>query len=37
MQGDVKNVTNVVDTLQSLSVTISNRQGTTAAQSVNLK
>jgi hypothetical protein len=37
MQGDVNKVTNVVDTLQSLSVTISNRLGTTAAQSVNLK
>lgn len=37
MQGDVNKVTNVIDTLQSLSVTISNRQGTTAAQSVNLK
>jgi hypothetical protein len=37
MQGDVKNVTSVVDTIQSLSVTISNRQGTTAAQSINLK
>ncbi|MCX6635405.1 MAG: choice-of-anchor D domain-containing protein [Acidobacteria bacterium] len=37
MQGDVNKVTNVVDTLQSLSVTISNRLGTTAAQSVSLK
>ena len=37
MQGDVKNVTNVIDTIQSVSVTISNRLGTTAAQSVNLK
>jgi len=37
MQGDVKNVTNVVDTIQSVSVTLTNRLGTSAAQSVSLK
>lgn len=37
MQGDVKNVSSVVDTIQSVSVTIGNRLGTTPAVSVNLK
>ncbi len=37
MQGDVKNVTNVVDTIQSVSVTLTNALGTSAAQSVSLK
>ncbi len=37
MQGDVKDVSNVVDTIQSVSVTLTNRLGTSAAQSVSLK
>ena len=37
LQGDVKNVTRVADTLQSVSVTLTNRQGTSAAQSVSLR
>lgn len=37
MSGDVKNVANVVDTIQSVSVTLTNRLGTSSAQSVNLK
>jgi hypothetical protein len=35
--GDVKNVTNVVDTLQSVAVTLTNRLGTSSSQSVSLK
>ncbi len=37
MSGDVKNVASIVDTIQSVSVTLTNRLGTSAAQSVNLK
>ena len=37
LQGDVKNVTNVVDTIQSVSVTLTNRQGVSATKSVDLK
>ena len=37
LAGDVANVTNVTDAIQSISVTISNRQGTSSAVSVNLK
>jgi hypothetical protein len=37
MAGDVSKVTSVVDTIQSVSVTITNRLGTSASQSVNLK
>jgi hypothetical protein len=35
--GDVKNVTNVVDTIQSVSVTLTNRQGTSPAMTLSLK
>ncbi len=35
--GDVKNVTTLADTVQSVSVTASNAQGASAAQSVNLR
>jgi hypothetical protein len=37
LQGDVVNVTNVTDTLQSVAVTLTNRQGVSAPQSVSLK
>lgn len=37
MQGDVKNVNSVVDTIQSVSVTLSNRQGASQSQSINLR
>jgi hypothetical protein len=37
MQGEVTNVTNVVDTIQSVQVTISNRQGASQARSVDLR
>jgi hypothetical protein len=37
LQGDVKNVTSPTDTIQSISVTLTNRQGTSAASSLNLK
>jgi hypothetical protein len=37
LQGDVKNVTSVVDTIQSVSVTLTNRQGASAARSVDLR
>jgi hypothetical protein len=37
MQGDVNKVTSVVDTVQSVAVTIANRLGTSTSQSVNLK
>jgi hypothetical protein len=37
LTGDIKNVTNVVDTIQSVSVTLTNRLGTSAARSVDLK
>ncbi|MBI3472220.1 MAG: choice-of-anchor D domain-containing protein [Candidatus Solibacter usitatus] len=37
LAGDVKNVTNVVDTIQSASVTLTNRQGTSASRSVDLR
>jgi hypothetical protein len=37
LQGEVVNVTNISDTIQSVSVTIANRQGTSAAQSVSLR
>ncbi|HTM47550.1 MAG TPA: choice-of-anchor D domain-containing protein [Bryobacteraceae bacterium] len=35
--GDVTNVTNVSDTIQSVSVTLTNRQGVSSSQSVNLR
>jgi hypothetical protein len=37
LQGDVKNVTNVVDTVQSVSVTLTNQLGVSTAGSVNLR
>ena len=37
LQGDIKNVTSVVDTIQSVSVTLTNRVGTTQAVSLNLR
>ena len=37
LAGDVTNVTNVTDAIQSVSVTISNRQGTSPAVSASLK
>lgn len=37
MQGDVSKVTSVVDTIQSVSVTITNRLGASSSLSVNLK
>jgi hypothetical protein len=37
VQGDVKNVTSVADTIQSVLVTLSSRQGSSAAQSVSLR
>jgi hypothetical protein len=37
LQGDVKNVTNVSDTIQSVSVTLTNRLGTSTARSVDLR
>ncbi len=37
LQGDVTNVTNLSDTVQSVSVTLTNRQGTSASQSVALR
>ena len=37
LQGDVVNVTNVTDALQSVAVTLTNRQGVSASQTVNLK
>jgi len=37
LAGDVKNVTNLADTIQSVSVTLTNRYGTSAAQSVALR
>lgn len=37
LQGDVTNVTSLVDTVQSVSVTLTNRQGTSGAQSVSLR
>ncbi|MGH9660957.1 MAG: hypothetical protein ACRD96_20590, partial [Bryobacteraceae bacterium] len=37
LQGDVTNVTNVVDTIESASVTITNRQGVSPSRSVSLK
>ncbi len=37
LQGDVKNVTNVSDTVQSVSVTIANRLGTSASRSIDLR
>jgi hypothetical protein len=37
LQGDVKSVMNVVDTIQSVSVTLTNKLGTSAAQSVALR
>ena len=37
LAGDVKNVTNVIDTLQSAQVTLINRQGSSAPRSVDLK
>lgn len=36
MQGDITNVTNVSDTVQSVSVTLTNRQGVSAAKSVDI-
>jgi hypothetical protein len=37
LAGDVKNVSTVVDTIQSVAVTLTNRQGTSASASVSLK
>ena len=37
LAGDVKNVATIVEALQSVSVTLINRQGTSAARSVDLK
>ena len=37
LQGDVKNVSNLVDTVQSVSVTLTNRLGVSSAGTVNLK
>ncbi|MBM3727907.1 MAG: choice-of-anchor D domain-containing protein [Acidobacteria bacterium] len=37
LTGDVKNVTNVADTIQSVAVTIANRQGTSASRTVELR
>jgi hypothetical protein len=37
LEGDVKNVGSVVDTIQSVSVTLTNQQGASAARSVELK
>ena len=37
LAGDVKKVTNVSDTIQSVSVTLTNRQGTSTARSVDLR
>lgn len=37
LQGDLKNVTSLSDTIQSVSVTLTNRQGTSAAQSISLR
>ncbi|MBM3747023.1 MAG: choice-of-anchor D domain-containing protein [Acidobacteria bacterium] len=37
LQGDVKNVTSVSDTIQSVAVTLTNRQGVSASQSVALR
>lgn len=37
LQGDVKNVTSVIDTIQSVSVTIANRQGTSTATTTALR
>jgi len=37
LSGDVVSVTNLTDAIQSVSVTLSNRQGVSASQSVNLK
>ena len=37
LQGDVKDVITVADTIQSVSVTLSNRQGASASQSVALR
>jgi hypothetical protein len=37
LQGDVTNVTNVIETIQSVSVTLTNRQGVSAARSTDLK
>ncbi len=37
LQGDVKNVTNVSDTIQSVAVTITNRLGTSTSRSIDLR
>ena len=37
MAGDVNKVTSLVDTVQSVSTTLTNRTGTTSAVSVNLR
>src|SRR5207249_3505738 len=37
LQGDVVNVTNVTDAIQSVAVTLTNRQGVSTTQSVNLR
>ncbi|MBI4877448.1 MAG: choice-of-anchor D domain-containing protein [Acidobacteria bacterium] len=37
LQGDLKNVTTLIETIQSVSVKLTNRQGATPTQSVNLK
>jgi hypothetical protein len=37
LQGDIKNVTSVVDTIQTVSVTLTNRMGVSSARSVDLK
>jgi len=37
LQGDVKTVTSLADTIQSVSATLTNRQGVSAAASVTLR
>jgi len=40
LAGDITNttsITNVIDTIQAVSVTLTNRQGVSTAQSVNLR
>lgn len=37
LQGDVKRVSNVVDTVQSVAVTLTNRQGVSASRSIELR
>jgi hypothetical protein len=37
MQGDVRNVNSLIDTIQSVAVTIGNRQGTSSAVTANLR